>query len=100
MSIDSLTKHSFVAKCQAKFLREKKDSLKPYEVIVLGDFAENFQFLIQDEIQSYHWSKQYCTLHPVVIYFVDSDGQLQHKSFLYLMIMITTQILSTWFKKT
>jgi hypothetical protein len=31
--------------------------------LVLGDFAENYTF---DEIQSFHWCKLYCTLHPVV----------------------------------
>ncbi|XP_066934504.1 uncharacterized protein [Clytia hemisphaerica] len=81
--IDELTKHSFVTKCQAKFLKAKKESLLPNEAIVLGDFAENYQFLIQDEIQSYHWSKEYCTLHPVVVYY-QSEGTLKHKSFCFI----------------
>ena len=34
------------------FLRAKKESLKENEVIVLGDFAENYLFFVQDEIQS------------------------------------------------
>ena len=42
-------------------MRAKKESLKANEVIVLGDFVENYQFLLQDEIQSYHWSKEYYT---------------------------------------
>ena len=54
--IDKLTTHSYLAKCQAQYLNDKKQSLHS-EVLVLGDFAENYQFLIQDEIQSYHWSK-------------------------------------------
>ena len=33
-------------------MRAKKKSLKANEVTVLGDFAENCQFLVQDEIQS------------------------------------------------
>ena len=51
---NAITKHSFFAKCEASFQRAKKESLKANEVIVLGDFAENYQFLVQDEIQSYH----------------------------------------------
>ena len=35
---------------------------------------------MQDEIQSYLWNKEYCTLHPLIIYFIDSDGNIQHKS--------------------
>ena len=54
--IDKLTTHSYLAKCQAQYLNDKKQSLHS-AVLVLGDFAENYQFLIQDEIQSYHWSK-------------------------------------------
>jgi hypothetical protein len=39
-------------------------------VIGLGDFAENYQFIIQDEIQGFHWNKQSCTLHPIVLYYI------------------------------
>ena len=56
-AIDKLTKHSYLAKCQAQYLNDKKQSLRSEEAIVLGDFAENYQFHIQDEIQSYCWSK-------------------------------------------
>ena len=49
----------------------------------MGDFAENYTFPIQDEIQSYHWHKQYCTLHPVVLYYKEK-GQLVEKSFCFL----------------
>ena len=78
------TKHSFLAKFEANFLRAKKGSLKVNEVIVLGDFAENYQFIVQHEIQSYHWSKEYCTLHPLVVYFIDSDGNIQHNFFCFI----------------
>ena len=37
--------------------------------MVLGDFAENYQFVVQDEIQSFHWNKTQATLHPTVIYY-------------------------------
>ena len=77
-AINAITKHSFLAKCQANFLRAKKESLKANEVIVLGDFTENYQFLMQDEIQSYYCSKEYCTLHPLLVYFIDGDGNIQH----------------------
>ena len=82
--IDNLTKHSYLSKCQSNFLKSKKESLLPNEANVLGDFAENFQFIVQDEIQSYHWSKQYCTLHPLVVYYLDEEGKLTHKSFCFI----------------
>ena len=39
---------------------------------------------MQDEIQSFHWCKLYYTLHPIVVYFIDGDGNIQH-NFLYLI---------------
>ena len=45
---------------------------------------ENYQFFIQDEIQSYHWSKQHCTVNPLVIYLLDDSGQLKHDSFCFI----------------
>ena len=73
-TIDKFTKHSYFVKCQAQYLNDKKQSLHTEEPLVLGDLAENYQFLIQDKIQSYHWSKEYCKLHPVVAYFKDDKA--------------------------
>ena len=42
----------------------------------MGDFAENHTFVIQDEVQGYHWHKDGCTLHPVVIYSKNNDGEV------------------------
>ena len=39
---------------------------------------------MQDEIQSYHWSKEYCTPHPLVVYSVDGDGNTQHNSLCFI----------------
>ena len=76
----------------SQFHESQKKSLKANGVIVLADFAENYQFLLQDEIHSYHWSKEYCTLHPVVyntILFVSS-----------LMITTVTKILFVRYKQS
>ena len=83
-SINNLTRHSYLAKAQARYVKSKKESLGANEVMVLGDFAENYQYLIQDEIQSYHWSKEYCTLYTLVIYYKDADGNLQLYSLCYI----------------
>ena len=37
-------------------------------------------FPVKHEIQSYHWSKEYSTLHPLVAYFINGDGNIQHNS--------------------
>ena len=39
------------------------------EVIILRDFAENYPFIVQDEIQGYHWNNQQCNLHPIVLFY-------------------------------
>ena len=57
-------------------MKSKKESLGVNEVMVLWDFTENYQYLIQDEIQTFHWSKEYCILHPLVIYYKDADGSI------------------------
>ena len=51
---------------------------------VLGDLAENYQFLVQDEIQSYHWSKEYCTLHPLV----GAKNTALYTHLLYILLMV------------
>ena len=45
-----------------------------------GDFSENFSPNIQDQIQSYHWSKGnvQTTIHPFIIYYKNQmGGELQ-----------------------
>ena len=74
-AINGKAKHLFLTKCQANFLKAKKESLKVNKVIVvLGDFADNYQFLVED------WSNECCTLHPLIVYFIDSDGNIQNNS--------------------
>ena len=83
-SIDALTSHSYTAKAQSKYLKMRKENIEDNSLLFLGDFAENFTFVIQDEIQSYHWSKQQATLHPVVIYFKVNSELLKHQSFCFI----------------
>ena len=79
--IDTLTSHSYTAKCQSKYLERRKEEIGPDTVIAIGDFAQNYTFVVQDEVQPFHWNKQYCTLHPVDVY---EDDKLQHRSFCFL----------------
>ena len=44
--LQALTTHSFIATSQAKYLKKVKEELREEEVIVLGDFAENYKFII------------------------------------------------------
>ncbi len=83
--LNDLTAHSYVARSQAAYLKHLKESIQEDDVIVLGDFAENFKFVIQDEIQSYHWNQQQCTLHPIVMYYkCTNESQLSMRSICFV----------------
>ena len=77
--IVSLTRHHFTAKAQSTYLKELKQTLKLDECILIGDFAENYSFIVQDAA---HWENTQATLHPFVAYFHSSvqDNNLQHTS--------------------
>ena len=51
-----LSRHDFIAKEQSNYLKDRKAALNESEVLVLGDFSENYTFIIQDAIQGYHWT--------------------------------------------
>ena len=82
--IDNLTTHSYISKSQSKYLKNLKENLQRDEVIVLGDFAENYQFVTQDEIQGYHWNCAQCTLHPIMVYYKDIGGSLLSHSLCFI----------------
>jgi hypothetical protein len=41
--------------------------------MILCNFAENYSFVLQDEVQGFHWNNAQATIHPFVIYFRKSD---------------------------
>ena len=80
------------------------EELSQNEVIVQVDFAENHIFLVQDEVQSYHWNSKQCILYLVVIYYkhvnqvveqslcIISDD-LTHVSFVYKVMSESINII-------
>ena len=81
--LDLFTAHSYIAKAQATYFKHRKETLKSNECLILADFAENYHFIIQDEIQSCHWSKESCTLHPICIYIL-CNGTIQPLSLCFI----------------
>ena len=77
------TTHSFITKSQANSLKQLKVNLQVNKIIVLGDFAENYSFVVQNEIQGKHWNNSQCSLHPIVIYF-KSDDELKSHSICFI----------------
>lgn len=78
--LENLKTHHYISKIQGQFLKNKKENLAESECIVLADFAENFTFIIQDEIQGYHWVNEQATVHPFVLYFKNEYGKLNSHS--------------------
>ena len=46
----------------------------------MDDFAENFTFIMQDDIQSYHWNNAQATIHPIVCNWLE-NGVSKHVSY-------------------
>lgn len=48
-------------------------------MLIICDFSENYTFVIQNEIQAYHWVNKQCTIHPFALYWKE-NGQDKRKS--------------------
>ncbi len=81
LQIKALTSPSFIAKAQAAYLSQQKESLIRGTAVVLLDFAENYSFVVQDAVQGYYWDNSQATLHPLVAYYRKEDGNLGTISF-------------------
>ena len=71
--ISTLRSHHFIAREQQAAVRKRKEELRDGEVLLGGDFAENYSSILQDEAQGYHWNKEQTTLHPFVAYFKQNN---------------------------
>ena len=61
-------------------------------VLFLGDFAENYKFVIQDEVQGLHWNNSQCTLHPVVTYHQENDELISISYCVIEFLIIVTSL--------
>lgn len=78
-NIKTLLPHSFVAKQQASYLKELKETLQHGEFITVCDYAENYAFVVQSAAPGFHWINNQATIYPVVVYYKDGEI-LTHKS--------------------
>lgn len=61
--------------------KDIKSTLEKEECLVVADFHENFSFVVQDEIQSFHWVNKQAAIHLFVYYYVDEDpGKIKNRS--------------------
>ena len=81
--LQTLKVHSFIAKQQSMFIKEKKESLSANEALVMFDFSENYAYVCQDASQAFHFNNNQCTVVPVIFYYKDDD-KLTHQSMIFL----------------
>ena len=68
-AVTTVLLHDFIAKQQSQFLQKTRSQLETGEFLVVGDFAENYSFVVQDAAQSFHWNNLQATIHPFVCYY-------------------------------
>lgn len=78
-----LLRHDFLARSQASYFTEKKESVEDGEFIVCLDFSENYAFFVQDAIQSHHWNNNQATIHPYVVYYRDNE-EMKHVNYVII----------------
>ncbi|MES9883292.1 MAG: hypothetical protein ABW185_20700 [Sedimenticola sp.] len=76
--------HNERVKCQYEAVKQLKENLPQNHAICQMDFAENYSCGQADEVQSAYFDKSSVTLHPAVIYRKDINGNLSHKSTVYV----------------
>lgn len=83
--LEALIPHSYISKKQSEYIKQRKENIADYEVLCLMDFSENYGFILQDEIQSYHWNHSACTVHPAILYFRERGSlKVSQQSFCFL----------------
>ena len=60
--------HSFIATQLSKFMKEIKEGPMDEQILDIAAFAENYSFVLQDEVQGYHSTNSQATIHPFLVY--------------------------------
>ena len=82
--VESFRGHAKRVQIQYEQLKMLKENLADDEAIVQMDFAENYTCQSLEEVQSAYWNASMVTLHPAVAYYRSEDGQVSHKSRVFI----------------
>lgn len=75
--IPKISLHCYINRKQHEYFENLKTSLLTEKSIIANvDFGQNFTFLIQDAVQSYHWSPPQATIHPHALQFLRADDNI------------------------
>ena len=53
-----------------------KEHLKPGQLLQVLDFGQNYVNVYQDQPQGVHWDHSQTVIHPIVNYYLGTDGTL------------------------
>ena len=67
--LHSMAEHSFMATWNYCQFKRARTNIKPGELLLVNDFAQNYLCLLQNEPQGMHWEHKQVTLHPTVAYY-------------------------------
>lgn len=87
--LPQLQRHAFIAWSQAPYMKAINDGAIEGIVLIVGDFAESYSFVLQDAAQGTHWNNSQAAIHPFVIYHcfpVASDMTTNLKSTSFLIV--------------
>ena len=87
--------HMFIHDMQTKQFCAVKENLSPGEVLIVGDFSENYSFVVQDAAQGVHWSNSSCTLHPWMCYYKE-DNVVKTLSVLFISDCLTHDTIAVY----
>ena len=62
-----MTTHSYISKAQSTYLMNQKENLDSDICIMIFDIAETYHYVLQDEIQSFHWNDMAAFTLPLFI---------------------------------
>lgn len=80
-ALEPHAQHQFRAYWQSAQFRENVNTIKPGELVMAMDFAENYTCRYGREIQSFHWNQKQVTIHPMMLYYKPDGGDLQKEGF-------------------
>ena len=77
--LQPLASHSNINKCQSCFLGNWIEN-HHWDNYFPSRLCREYQFVVQDEVQGFYWTRLQCSIHLVVIYHKD-NGELRNMSF-------------------
>ena len=94
--IYNLTRYDIISKTQLNYLKSLKINFSEQELIIIGDFAENYKVITQNGISNAHWNNIQVTLKPMVLYYKE-DGKLKNLSYCFISDHLHRNTISVYY---